>query len=177
MPKIIITVPVAVQGAGGNRRTPRISYPDAPFTWEQNLPITEAVPTNTGGPVVGYSVISGSLPTGIDLHPTTGVLSGTPTTVGSGSATIRATGEVGQHSVTVEWAVTEEAVDVFDFSYPASPLIVESGDTNVELLAVEETPQGATSYTLAPGEDPLPYGFQLDAATGRIYADEVEVVP
>lgn len=47
--------------------------------------------TATGTPAPTWSVTVGSLPTGLSLHATTGVLSGTPTASGSWSFTVRAT--------------------------------------------------------------------------------------
>lgn len=83
-------------------RRPSISYPDSPFTWYDHVEITAALPTNGGGPITNYSVLSGSLPAGVSLNATTGELTGTPTTQQSAaSVVIRARGPGGVSDTTI----------------------------------------------------------------------------
>ena len=66
----------------------------------------------SGYPVPTYSVQSGALPTGLTLNSTTGVLSGTPTAVGSFTFVVRATntaGGVNSASITAVIASTSPA--------------------------------------------------------------------
>lgn len=51
--------------------------------------------TATGTAPITWSVTAGALPTGLSLHATTGVLSGTPTASGAFTGTIRATNAAG----------------------------------------------------------------------------------
>jgi len=77
----------------------------------QPLAATDAlVPAGFGGDVT-YAVTAGTLPAGLTLNTTTGVVSGTPTTAGTSSVTITGTGAT---------AGTATAAMSFDVSAPAS---------------------------------------------------------
>lgn len=65
----------------------------------------------TGG-TINYSIVSGSLPTGLGLNSTTGVISGTPTTVEAASFTVAATNEYNQ--------VTNRAFSISIVTAPSS---------------------------------------------------------
>lgn len=69
---------------------PVISYA-TPQTVYINTAMTPISPTNTGGAATAYSISAGALPTGVTIHATTGVISGTPTTAGTYSYTVLAT--------------------------------------------------------------------------------------
>jgi len=58
--------------------------------------ITDNTPSSTGGAIASYAIQTGSLPPGLSLHATTGVISGTPTTNGTYTFTVRATGPYGE---------------------------------------------------------------------------------
>jgi len=57
-----------------------LSYSSNPATYTTGSAITVNTPTSSGGAVVSYSV-SPALPTGLTLNTSTGVISGTPTTL------------------------------------------------------------------------------------------------
>lgn len=63
-------------------------------------------PVHTGGKPDTYAVFSGTLPAGTGLDTKTGVISGKPTTISSGSAVIRATNSDGTGDATFSWNVT-----------------------------------------------------------------------
>lgn len=70
---------------------------------------TAFTPFNFSGSVT-YSVFSGSLPTGLSLAPSTGVISGTPSVTSSATVTIRGTGSTaGTANSTVTFAVADPA--------------------------------------------------------------------
>ena len=74
--------------------------------WTQNDAITDIlVPTASGAPAPTYAV-QGSLPAGIAFNTTTRVISGTPTAVGSGTITIRASNSEGNADWTVDFTTT-----------------------------------------------------------------------
>ena len=78
--------------------------------WTQGVAITAlTVPAATGAPTPTYAVV-GSLPRGIAFDTSTRVISGTPTRVGSGTITIRATNAAGSDDWTVTYTATERHV-------------------------------------------------------------------
>lgn len=60
--------------------TTTLSYPNSSVTVTKGAMIAPLVPTVTGGPIILYA-ISPSLPTGLNLNSTTGVISGSPSIV------------------------------------------------------------------------------------------------
>ena len=73
-------------------------------TWTQNTAITPiTVPEATGDPVPTYAAVD--LPSGITFDAGTRVISGTPTTAGSGTATVTATNSAGTDDWTVAYTI------------------------------------------------------------------------
>ena len=70
---------------------------------------------SSGTPSPSYSVTSGALPAGLTLNPTTGTISGTPTTPGSSTFTVTATNGTAPDATATYTVTTSPAV-------PASPL-------------------------------------------------------
>ena len=96
--------------------------------WTQNAAITPfTVPTATGSPTPTYAAV-GSLPAGISFDTTTRVISGTPTAVGSGTFTIRATNSEGSDDWTVDYATTA-AITGDSVTVPLTGLVTSS--TNI----------------------------------------------
>ena len=78
-------------------------------SWVQNTAITSVtVPAASGTPTPTYAVV-GTLPAGLAFNTTTRVISGTPTAVGSGTITIRATNSEGDDDWTVSYTTTATA--------------------------------------------------------------------
>lgn len=133
--------------------TSPINY-DFGVSWNGgNLSATDA----DGGSSVTYSLVSGSLPTGISLS-SNGTLSGTPST-SQISATIRATDSGGNYidrtflfNRKPVWNTTSLAQATQGSSY--SQTLSASDDTSI------------TSYTLVSGT--LPSGLSLNTSTGAI---------
>ena len=74
--------------------------------WTQSEAITTiTVPAATGNPTPTYAAV-GSLPAGITFNTTTRAISGTPTAIGSGTITIRATNSQGSDDWVVDYATT-----------------------------------------------------------------------
>lgn len=86
--------------------SPSISYA-SPQTYLKGVAITALIPTSSGGGVVSYSV-SPSLPAGLSLNTSTGVISGTPTSVSPCTTyTITATNACGNSTATVNITVND----------------------------------------------------------------------
>ena len=80
-----------------------LNYTLSTASYSVNVAIANNSPTSSGGAVVRYSATS--LPAGLSLDPSTGIISGTPTTIGSGSYTITATNSGGSTSKTLSLSV------------------------------------------------------------------------
>jgi len=115
-------------------------YAGSPFSFSQNIAITNETPTITGTPSSCSS--SPSLPAGLILSSSC-VLSGTPTTIQAATTyTISASNSFGSTSATISIAINS---GFFQFSFVAGSL-VETGGSGLTLAAV-----GAP--TLANGKD------------------------
>jgi hypothetical protein len=82
-----------------------LSYSSNPATYTKDAVITNNTPTSRGGAVVSYAV-SPALPAGLTLNTSTGVISGTPTTLTAiANYTITATNTGGSTTASVSIAV------------------------------------------------------------------------
>ena len=140
-----------------------IAYGSASYSWTKDTSVVSETPSgNTGSDVVSYSLLSGSLPSGISLNSSTGELSGTPTALyTSASVTIRAVNTGGNQDITLTLEVNDIAPTSISYSSP----FTWTKDTSV----VSESPSGntggpVTSWTLQSGS--LPTGISLNASTG-----------
>jgi hypothetical protein len=132
---------------------PTISY--APTTAIEGEAYTLS-PTTTGA--TSFALTAGTLPDGLSLNTSTGVISGTPTSDGTASGlVVTATGAGGSTASAAFSIVVAVAVTV---SY--SPTTATEG----EAYTLTPTTTGATSFALTSGT--LPTGLTLDTGTGVI---------
>jgi YVTN family beta-propeller protein len=119
-----------------------------------------------GGDVT-YS-ISPTLPSGLSLDTSTGVVSGTPDAVGAATYTITA-GD-GTNSLTASLALR-----VVSLTPPTQAATSQAGHALPPTAALVATGfAGAVSYSVSPG---LPSGLQLDGTTGRVSGAAVNPFP
>lgn len=132
-------------------------YATNPANYTQGVAITPNLPMVGGGTVISYSVMP-SLPAGLSLDPTSGVISGTPTTLaGVGMYTVTATNSGGSTAVTLVLAVR-----------PPAPVV-----TSPASQAVQNGTRAQFTVT-ATGTGPLTYewrrgGTALGGATSVTY--------
>ncbi|MGH3581576.1 MAG: putative Ig domain-containing protein [Mycobacterium sp.] len=108
-----------------------------------------------------YSVSAGTLPPGLSLNPSTGVISGTPTTAATSNFTITATdgsGFIGSRA----YALTV-APPTLNLVSPVSNGTVGSPYNQAIVVT-----GGTAPYTYAVSGGQLPPGLSLDAATGAL---------
>lgn len=111
----------------------------------------------SGYPTVTYSISAGALPSGITLNTSTGAISGTSTTAGSYSFTIKAENAAGNVTqlftddlyVTPSW--TDNTLAAFSYNTAYSDQVVATG---------------SPTYTISSGT--LPTGLSLNSSTGAV---------
>ncbi|WP_170131026.1 kelch-like protein [Deinococcus yavapaiensis] len=110
-----------------------------------------------------YSVSSGTLPAGLTLNANTGAVSGTPSSYGASSVTLRATntsGEFDEKTVTLSVTATPPNVTV------GTQGLTQGQSANFNVTASD--PQDlALTYSLAQGST-LPAGLSLNSSTGVV---------
>jgi hypothetical protein len=123
--------------------------------WVHNLSQTGITGT------VIWEVINGSLPPGVTLNLTSGVLGGTPTTAGTYSFTIRATGN---------FSCTKEITYSVTICPNASVLPVSIANSVINSAFSQQFTQSALSGTIAwsVSAGSLPPGLSLDPVTGLL---------
>jgi len=137
-----------------------LSY-TTPNTYTKGTAITSLSPTVSGGSVVSYSV-SPSLPAGLSLNTTTGVISGTPTAVTStASYTITATNTGGSTTKVVTITVNDVAPSGLSYTAPN----IYTKDKAITSLTPTVSGGAVVSYSVSPA---LPAGLSINPTTGII---------
>ena len=143
-PALTITAPAFNPG------TVSSTYSAAPFT-------------GAGGTApYTYSIYSGSLPAGLALNPSTGVISGTPTAVGVSSFVVQITDAARATSMSAPLSIYTNPATL-TITAPALP----PGTINVPYGPVQYVASGGNPpYTFSVNSGTLPAGITLNPLTG-----------
>ena len=146
-----------------NDPAPQLAYARASYSCSRTVSCSVPAPDNTGGAVSSYSSTS-ALPAGLALNASTGVVSGTPTTVTPLTAfTIVASNDTGQNgSTTLNLAIGD--IPPAALTYSPSSLTCTKGMTCTSANPAN-TGGAVTAYTVQPA---LPAGLSISASTGVI---------
>ncbi len=145
-----------------------LSYP-SPKVYNVGVAIANLIPSTTQ-PMTSYSVAP-SLPTGLILNTTSGVISGTPT-VASTATNYVVTGTYATGNVTFDLNITVTDGAPTALSY-ASPNVFTKG-TGISDLSPTSSGGAVVSYSITPS---LPTGLNFNTTTGIISGIPTVVAP
>jgi len=128
-------------------------------------PYTGSVVAAGGTPPYSWSVTSGTLPAGLNLSPTTGVIGGTPTAAGTTAFTVRVTDSNGQ-TATAAGSISVDPLSVDPLSVATQNL--PAGQVGSAYAGNLAASGGVGPYTWAVTGGSLPAGFGLSVA-GAVY--------
>lgn len=135
-----------------------ISYASAPLVLPRGVAMTAASPTLSGYAKT-WSVLP-SMPSGMSLNASTGVISGTPTALQDPAQVHTITAANSGGTATTNVSVRVYAQPPMSFSYPGTPFVFNQ---NVAISPISPSVFGAVSnYT----HDTLPAGLSISATTG-----------
>jgi len=139
-----------------------LAYSTNPAVYDVGAPITANTPTSTGGAAISYTVIP-TLPWGLSLDSTTGVISGTPAVAtAQTSYTVTAYNSGGSTSTTLMITVANAAPS--NLTYRNNPAVYTANEA-IQGNTPSNTGGQATSYSVSPN---LPPGLTLNPTTGVI---------
>jgi hypothetical protein len=128
-----------------------------------NAPYSTPLAAVGGAPPYTWSIASGSLPQGLSLNASTGIISGTPPATGTSSFTVQANDSATQSA--------QQALSISILA--AAPLSITTGSlptaqVNQSYSTTLQLTGGTPGYTWSITSGSLPAGMQLMATTGQI---------
>jgi hypothetical protein len=137
----------------------------APLFAQISSPFTLTLQGAGGTAPYSWSVVAGSLPTGLSLNPFTGIISGTPSTLGTFTYNVQLADNAGSKAVktfnTTILAALPAPLSVVTVTLP-------SGTVGTVYSQTEAATGGTAPYTWALVSGTLPAGLTLDPATGKV---------
>lgn len=116
----------------------------------------------TGDAPITWSVISGTLPTGLSLNSSNGVISGTPTTTGAYSFTVQADNAVDSDTQAFSGSVNAAAVAPTITTTSVATMTVDS------VYSQSMAATGDTPITWGVSAGALPSGLTMNSSSGSI---------
>ena len=134
---------------------------------EEGVAYSQTLQASGGVPGYQWSVSAGALPAGLTLNPSTGTISGTPTTLGTASFTVKVTDSqtptAASTTANLSITVNNPPLQITTTSLPQGVIHVAYSSTAV-LTAIGGTPP--YTWTISAGS--LPTGLTLNVNTGQI---------
>lgn len=130
-------------------------------TITQGVAFTQSLVLDGTTPM-SFTISSGSLPTGLTIHSTTGVISGTASASGAYSFTVQATNSIGSTSRVYTGTVTSSAVAPNITTTTLTSMV--QGTSFSQTLSATGT--GPLAWTISGGT--LPSGLSMNSSTGAI---------
>ncbi|TDU70794.1 putative Ig domain-containing protein [Prosthecobacter fusiformis] len=136
--------------------------PVSPANAVINSSYSQTFTASGGNSPYTWAVTGGSLPTGLSLNSSTGVISGTPTVANSGAnITLRATDSVGCQG-------TAQVTLVVCPTITMSPSSFSNGTLGLNYTATVSANTGTPPHTFTVASGSLPAGLSLNSASGVI---------
>ena len=128
-------------------------------TWSTGNTISNViVPAASGTPTPSYAV-EGSLPAGLSFNASTRTISGTPTSAGSGTITIRATNSQGHADWTLAYSIA------MLLSFPDDPAAIQDWSSGTAISDIVVPAASGTPTPTYAVVGSLPDGIAFDAST------------
>lgn len=146
-------------GAVTPNASPSLTFADPP-SGEVGVAYSRQLTVNDGTGPYTWALAGGALRAGLTLNPSTGLLSGTPTTAGTATFTVQVTDASGQSAT--------RAVTLVIAARPTLTFSPASGEVGV---AYDQSPTlsgGTAPFTWSVTAGSLPPGVSLDPATGAL---------
>ena len=132
----------------------------APPAGEVSIVYNDALTATGGTGALAWSVSSGTLPPGLTLNSSTGVLSGTPTAGGGYAFTVKITDTTGQS--------TTKAITLVIAAVPSLANAAPPGQVGVAYSDPLAVTGGTGPFTWSVTSGTLPAGITLNATTGTL---------
>jgi hypothetical protein len=124
-------------------------------------PYSAVLAASGGQPPYTWSISAGALPAGLSLNPSTGAITGTPTTAGTSNFTVQVT-DAGGSAATQPLSLTVNA------PLAVTTTTLPGGTQNVSYTATLAATGGTGAYTWSLASGSLPAGLSLSANTAVI---------